>query len=53
MEWLIDPEERTGFIYLPNRAPIACDQPDQLLPMPSFAAELELTVDELFAWLLE
>jgi Uma2 family endonuclease len=29
------------------------DEPEQLLPVPSFARELQLTVGELFGWLLE
>jgi hypothetical protein len=29
------------------------DEPDALLPVPFFASELQLTVKDLFAWLLD
>jgi Uma2 family endonuclease len=53
MGWLIDPDEQTIFVYLPKQQPEAFDEPDQSLPVPSFANELSLTVGAIFAWLLE
>ncbi len=53
MGWLIDPKEQTVFVYLPNQLLEVFDEPEQLLPVPSFANELRLTVGELFRWLLE
>ena len=53
MGWLIDPEEQTVFVYLPKQQTQVFDEPEQQLPVPSFASELRLTVEELFAWLLE
>lgn len=53
MGWLIDPDEQTIFIYLPKQQPEVFDEPDQPLPMPSFADELSLTAGAIFAWLLE
>lgn len=53
MGWLIDPDEQTVFIYLPKQQPEVFDEPEQRLPVPSFARELQLTVEELFGWLLE
>ncbi|MEG4168015.1 MULTISPECIES: Uma2 family endonuclease [unclassified Microcoleus] len=53
MGWLIDPEERSVFVYRPTQSTEVFDAPEQLLPMPSFAGELQLTVGELFGWLLE
>ncbi|MUG97630.1 Uma2 family endonuclease [Scytonema sp. UIC 10036] len=53
MGWLIDPEEQTVFVYRPKQETEVFDEPDALLPVPSFASELKLTVKELFAWLLE
>ena len=50
--WLIDPNEQTVFVYLPKQQTQAFEQPDRL-PVPSFASELQLTVGELFGWLLE
>lgn len=53
MGWLIDPDEKTVFVYLPRKQPEVFDQPEQQLPVPSFASDLQLTVGELFNWLLE
>lgn len=53
MGWLIDPQEQTVFIYRSKVEMEVFDQPDQVLPMPRFADELHLTIQELFAWLLE
>ena len=53
MGWLIDPEEQTVFVYLPKQEPQIFDESEQQLPVPAFAAELQLSVGELFDWLLE
>lgn len=53
MGWLIDPEEKTVFIYCPKQETEVFDQPEVLLTVPSFASDLQLTVTDLFAWLLE
>ncbi|KJH70686.1 Uma2 family endonuclease [Aliterella atlantica] len=53
MGWLIDPEEQTIFIYRPKQEMEVFDEPDQVLPVPTFASNLRLTVKDLFAWLLE
>jgi hypothetical protein len=41
------------FIYRPKQETEVFDEPDALLPMPSFAGELHLTIKDLLAWLLE
>lgn len=51
--WLIDPDEQTVFVYRPKQEPDVLDEPDAVVPVPSFASELQLTVKDLFAWLLE
>ena len=51
--WLIDPGEQTVFVYRPKQAPEVFDEPDGIIPVTSFASELQLTVKALFAWLLE
>ncbi|MBM0742564.1 Uma2 family endonuclease [Phormidium sp. CLA17] len=51
MGWLIDPDEKTVFVYRPKQETEVFDQPDESLPAPSFA-ELQLTSKALFAWLL-
>ncbi|MBD1906622.1 Uma2 family endonuclease [Funiculus sociatus GB2-A5] len=53
MGWLIDPNEQTIFVYQPKQQPEVFDETEQLLPVPSFASELRLTVGDLFGWLFE
>jgi Uma2 family endonuclease len=53
MGWLIDPEERSVFVYLPDQVPTVYDEPDTHLPVPEFAKDFTLTVEGLFNWLLE
>lgn len=53
MGWLIDPSEQCVFVYLPDRPTAFYDEPDERLPVPEFARELNLTVEGLFGWLLE
>ena len=50
--WLIDPDEQTVFVYLPQQQMKVFDEPGEQLPVPSFAGELRLTVGDLFCWLL-
>jgi Uma2 family endonuclease len=52
MGWLIDPDEKTVFVYRPKQEVEVFDELDKLLPMPSFVSELNLTVKDLFSWLL-
>jgi Uma2 family endonuclease len=53
MGWLIDPEDKTVFVYQPNQEIAIFDDPNDRLPMPDFAQGLELTVGELFSWLMD
>lgn len=53
MGWLIDPEEQTVFVYRQKQEPEVLDEPDRVIDMPSFASGLQLTIKDLFAWLLE
>jgi Uma2 family endonuclease len=53
MGWLIDPEEEVVFGYFSDRTIRLFDHAEQLLPMPSFATNLQLTVGALFGWLAE
>jgi Uma2 family endonuclease len=52
MGWLIDPSERCVFVYLRDRPTVLCDEPTTQLPVPEFAKELNLTIEALFAWLV-
>ena len=53
MGWLIDPEEQSVFVYLPDRTTAFYDESDTRLPVPEFAKDFHLTVKDLFIWLLE
>ncbi len=47
--WLIDPQERSVFAFLPEQQPLELTG-DEQLPVPAFL-ELELTVAQVFGWL--
>lgn len=51
MGWLIDPDDRTVFIYYPNGLMEIFDEPESQLPMPEFSTDLLLTVADLFGWM--
>ncbi len=51
MGWLIDPAERLVIAYPPNQKPSSYEAPQDCLPVPGFASELQLTVETLFGWL--
>jgi len=53
MGWLIDPDEQSVFVYMPKQQPEVFEETEEQLLVPSFATELQLTVGELFGWLLE
>ena len=50
--WLIDPDEKTVLVYRPKQEIEVFDEPDALISVPSFVNELNLTVKDLFAWLV-
>lgn len=52
MGWLIDPEEQTVLVYLPPEQVKVFDQQQQVLPVPTFAKEISVTVGDLFDWLV-
>ena len=52
MGWLIAPADKAVHIYRPQQEIEVLDEPDALLPMPSFMAELKVTTAALFALLL-
>ncbi|MEQ9669220.1 Uma2 family endonuclease [Coleofasciculus sp. G2-EDA-02] len=53
MGWLIDPDEQSVFVYLPDRPTDVFDESQARLPVPEFAKDFNLTVGELFNLLLE
>ncbi|MGK7893601.1 MAG: Uma2 family endonuclease [Xenococcus sp. (in: cyanobacteria)] len=52
MGWLIDPEEKTVLVYRPKKEIELFDEPDALLRVPPFVSELNITVEDLFSWLV-
>ncbi len=51
MGWLIDPTDRAVFICMGDRNFRTIDEPSTILPVPEFAAAIELTVEQLFSWI--
>ncbi|PSN15855.1 hypothetical protein C7271_20575 [filamentous cyanobacterium CCP5] len=49
--WLIDPGERLVQVYDPDKRLMSLEAPEDRLPVPAFAAAIELTVGQLFGWL--
>jgi Uma2 family endonuclease len=49
--WLIDPAEKTIFIYQQEKQVIFIDVLEQELIVPSFAQSVKLTAGEIFNWL--
>ncbi|MEM9275739.1 MAG: Uma2 family endonuclease [Cyanobacteria bacterium P01_F01_bin.143] len=51
--WLIDPSEQSAIVYFPKQQPAFFEVATDVLPVPNFAKDFELTLGELFGWLLE
>lgn len=50
---LIDPQEEIVFVYFSGQQPKFFEAADDILPVPDFASSFQLTIGELFGWLLE
>lgn len=53
MGWLIDPHEQSIFVYLPNQLPEVFDNQEAILPTPIFANNLQLSIGDIFQWLIK
>ena len=53
MGWLIDPAEQSIFVYLADRTIQVFDESIDILPVPDFARDFQLTLGDLFGWLRE
>ncbi len=53
MGWLIDPDEQSVFVYLPDQPTTVYDEPRARFPVPQFAKDFNLTIEGLFGWLVE
>ena len=52
MGWLIDPDDRSIFIYQPGQEVEIFDEPEAVLPMPPFMNDLTYRVADLFKLLV-
>ncbi|MEO1146247.1 MAG: Uma2 family endonuclease [Cyanobacteria bacterium J06638_22] len=52
MGWLIDPDEQSIFVYSSDHPTAVYEQPEAQVPVPEFAKDLKLKVEDLFNWLL-
>jgi Uma2 family endonuclease len=53
MGWLIDPDEQSVLVYLPDQPTAIYDEPGTRLPVPDFIQDFNLTIDDLFSWLMD
>lgn len=51
MGWLIDPAEKSVFVYPMGEQPMVLQTPEQVLPTPEFISDFNLKLSELFNWL--
>jgi Uma2 family endonuclease len=51
MGWLIDPAERSVFVYSSDRSTQVFDEEIDVLSVPGFAKDFHLTLGDLFGWL--
>lgn len=50
LAWIIDPQEKTIFVYYYNQV-LFFDKKTDLLPVPNFLEDLKLTNGDVFGWL--
>ncbi len=53
MGWLIDPEDKSVFVYRPKQEIEIFDELEVTLPVPNWAINLQFTIKDLFAYLLK
>ncbi|MGY6530210.1 MAG: Uma2 family endonuclease [Cyanobacterium sp.] len=51
MGWLIDPNQKLIFTYTSNSHPLYFELESDLIPVPEFATDLEITLGDIFSWL--
>jgi Uma2 family endonuclease len=51
MGWLLDRDEKNILAYPARQQPISLQEPTDILPMPNFMPEMQLTLGEVFGWL--
>lgn len=53
MGWLIDPSEMTIFVYQPKQEIVVLENSEDILIVPDFAKDSQLSHGDLFGWLSE
>ncbi|NET54530.1 MAG: Uma2 family endonuclease, partial [Merismopedia sp. SIO2A8] len=53
MGWLLDPEESCIFVYDTDQSVKIFEMSNVILPVPVFAGKVQLTVGEVFGWLMD
>jgi Uma2 family endonuclease len=51
MGWLIDPTDRSVIVIGENQTFQIIDEPKTILPVPTFATSIQLTVEQIFSWI--
>lgn len=51
MGWLIDPTDRSVLVLSANQTFQIIDEPSTILPVPTFATAIQLTVEQIFSWI--
>jgi Uma2 family endonuclease len=46
--WMVDPEDKTVLAYPPGQSPVFFEDPAELLLVPEFAKDLQITLGEFF-----
>ena len=52
MGWLLDPKESCIFVYDANGTVRLFEKPEMVVPVPEFAGAVQLTIGEIFGWLM-
>ncbi|MBE9241626.1 Uma2 family endonuclease [Synechocystis salina] len=52
MGWLVDPKEQTILVYRRDKQVQVIDKLPEIVPVPTFADDFQISVGELFAWLM-
>jgi Uma2 family endonuclease len=49
--WIIDPKEKLIFTYILNSHPQFFEEKSDLIPVPNFISNWQISLGEIFAWL--
>jgi Uma2 family endonuclease len=49
--WIIDPQEKVIFSYIPSNLPRCFEEEQDIITVPDFVKDLQLTLGNIFGWL--